>query len=346
MLLGLLATPIVLAPVLAPNPPAAQFRDRAYAPPMRIRVRDERGFRAPFVYRQHLADRLARRYEEDRSAVVPLHWFRNGRMISTDASQGPLLILGADALGRDVFARLLSGAWLSLGVVLVGVVGALAIGTLAGGVAGTAGGRVETLLMLAADFLIVLPGAYLVLVLRGVLPPVLSPGQIFGLMAVLFAIAGWPHVARGVRAIVATERTRAYAEASRAAGAGLVHQARGLMPAARGFLGVEAALLVPALLVAEVTISFLGLGFPEPRASWGTMLQDVANVRVMTDAPWMLAPVAALFLVVLGVQLAAGADAPASVLQLDDGARARRPLTPALGDADAQAQPPRPRRRS
>jgi peptide/nickel transport system permease protein len=318
VLLCVLAAPIVLAPVLAPNAHDVQFRDRAYAPPMRIHVRDVNGFRAPFVYRQQLADRLSRRYDEDRSAALPLQWFRNGRVLSLDDSQGPLLILGADPLGRDVFARLLNGAWLSLGVVIVGAVGALAIGTFAGGLAGTAGGRVETLLMLAADFLIALPGAYLVLVLRGVLPPVLSPGQIFLLMAALFTIAGWPHVARGVRAIVAAERTRAYAEASRAAGAGLGRQARGLVPAARGFLGVEAALLVPALLVAEVTISFLGLGFPEPSASWGTMLQDVANVRVMTEAPWMLAPAVALFLVVLGVQLAAGADAPASVLHLED----------------------------
>ena len=81
---------------------------------------------------------------------------------------------------------------------------------------------------------------------------------------------------------------------------------------------METALLLPALLVAEVTISFLGLGFPEPTASWGTMLQDVANVRVISEAPWMLAPAAALFLVVLAVQLIGGSTTPASVLHLAD----------------------------
>jgi peptide/nickel transport system permease protein len=84
-----------------------------------------------------------------------------------------------------------------------------------------------------------------------------------------------------------------------------------LLPAARGFLGVELVLLVPALLVAEATISYLGLGFPEPTPSWGTMLQDASNVTDMRNAPWTLVPAAALFTVVLCVQLVAGTRASA-----------------------------------
>jgi ABC-type dipeptide/oligopeptide/nickel transport system permease subunit len=94
---------------------------------------------------------------------------------------------------------------------------------------------------------------------------------------------------------------------------------------------VEIVLLVPALLVAEATVSYLGLGFPEPGASWGTMLQDAANVRVMAEAPWMLAPAAALFLVVLGVQLLGSTQASATVLRLGEppvliDSRARAPI--------------------
>jgi peptide/nickel transport system permease protein len=77
-------------------------------------------------------------------------------------------------------------------------------------------------------------------------------------------------------------------------------------------------LLVPALLVAEATVSYLNLGFPEPDASWGTMLRDAASIRVMAEAPWMLAPAAALFLVVLGVQLVGAARDSATVLLLDN----------------------------
>jgi len=302
-LIVLTATFAAFAPVIAPNQPGDQFTDRAYAPPMRIHVFDQSGFHRPFVYAQVQDDRLLRHFHDDTSRRIPLGWFTRGSIVSIDSSAGPLLLFGADALGRDVFSRLVHGARLSLGVTIAGVLGALLVGTIAGALAGSLGGVAESLLMLAADFLIVLPGAYLVLVLRSLLPPTLATAQVFMLMSLLFAVAAWPHVARGVRAIVATERTRAYADAARAAGAGPWRLARHLLPASWSFLAVEVGLLVPALLVSEATLSFLDLGFPEPKPSWGTMLQDAANVTVMGEAPWLLAPAAALFLVVLAVQL-------------------------------------------
>ena len=314
MALAAMAIAGASAPALAPNDPDRQFADRAFAPPTRVRVWHDGAIRAPFVYPQVLEDRLMRAYGVDVEAPVPLRWFRDGRLVTTDAAAGPLLLFGADALGRDVFSRLLHGARLSLGVAVIGVAGALMIGAIVGALAGSLGGSIEHLLMLVADFVIVLPGAYVVLVLRGMLPGVLSVAEVFGLMAVLFALAAWPHAARGVRAIVAAERAREYAEAARAAGAGPLRLAAQLLPAARGFLAVEVALLLPALLVAEATVSYLGLGFPEPVASWGTLLQEAANVRALSSAPWLLAPAAALFVTVLAVQLVVSKRAPASVL--------------------------------
>jgi len=313
-LVGTIALVALLAPVLAPNGASEMFPDRAYAPPMRVRVFHEGSLRAPFVYRQVLADRLMREYREDTSAPVPLEWFANGRVVSSGDATTPLLLLGGDALGRDIFSRLLTGARLSLGVTLAGALGALFIGTLVGGLAGSAGGGTDSALMFVTDFLLALPGAYLVLVLRGFLPLVLSQGVVFGLLAALFAFAAWPHAARGVRAIVAVERRRDYAEAARALGAGRFRLAAHLMPAARGFLAVEAVLLVPALLVAETTVSYLGLGFTDANPSWGTMLIDAASLNAMRQAPWMLAPAAALFLVVLGVQLVASTPASRQTL--------------------------------
>jgi peptide/nickel transport system permease protein len=289
---GLGALAAILAPLCSLNSPAEQFRDRAFAPPMRVHVRGV----MPCVHPQMLRDRLLREYDEDRSTCVS----------PTDRAHGPVLLLGADSLGRDVFSRLLYGAQLSLGVALAGALGALAVGALIGGLAGALGGRVDRALMILADFIIVLPGVYLVLVLRAALPQVLTKGQVFWLMALLFAVAAWPHVARGVRAIVATERTKDYAEAARALGAGHFRLLAHLLPAARGFLAVEIVLLLPALLVAEATISYLGLGFAEPTPSWGTMLYEASNVSGMLRAPWMLAPAAALFIVVLIVQGLAG----------------------------------------
>ena len=208
------------APLFAPNSPTTQFEDRAYAPPTRIHIRDADGFRSPFVYRMKLENRLARRYAEDTSAPVSLKWFSGGRILSTADAGAPLLLLGGDALGRDVLSRLLCGARWSLGVTAIGVLGALLFGALVGGLAGTVGGRADAALMGVSDFLLALPGAYLVLVLRGALPLVITTGETFVLMAALFAFAAWPHVARGVRGIVSVERARDYAEAARATGAG------------------------------------------------------------------------------------------------------------------------------
>ncbi len=296
----------VAGPWLAPHAPDEQFEDRAYAPPTRIHMFDSAGLHAPFVHPLVLIDRLARTYREDTSVRIPLVWLRHGLVSTNDPAQ-PLLLLGADPLGRDVFSRLLFGARLSLGVTFLGVVGALLIGAAVGALAGSSGGWTDGGLMLIADFLLALPGAYLVLVLRSTLRPVLETWEVFALVAMLFALAGWPHAARGVRAIIASERSREYAEAARAAGAGSWRVARQLLPAARGFLAVELILLIPALLVAEATISYLGLGFADVSGSWGAMLKDAENGRVVVDAPWMLAPAVAIFIIVLATQLIARA---------------------------------------
>jgi len=206
----------VLAPALTPNQPDFRFPDRAYAPPMPIRLIDGGGrWRAPFVYPIRLADRLERRFEEDRANPVPIAWFSRGVVAQvSDARQGPWLPLGADGSGRDVFARLVYGARLSLAVALAATLGAMLIGTLVGGSAGAAGGIVDEVLMRLSDFVIVLPAMYVVLSLRAALPLVLPPARCSRWWRAFSALVGWPIVARGVRAIVAAERERDYAQAA------------------------------------------------------------------------------------------------------------------------------------
>ena len=314
-----LVTLAATAPWIAPNEPGAMFPDRAFAPPMRVHLRDADGWHLPFVYRQTLVDRISRAYAEEDSRRVPLQWFSAGRLVSIGPAEGPLLVCGADALGRDLCARLIHGARLSLGVALLGACGALLIGALLGAVAGTAGGRIDTLVMTVADFVLVLPVVYLVLVLRATRPLVIDTSEVFLTMATLFACAAWPDVARGVRAIVATERTRDYAAAAKAAGAGPLRMVGHLLPAAYGFLRVEFVLLMPALLVAESTLSFVGFGFEGAASSWGGLLKDSEALTAMYSAPWLLLPAVALFVVVLALQTMAGANTTLTGAAVDMG---------------------------
>jgi peptide/nickel transport system permease protein len=236
---------------------------------------------------------------------VPLVWFSAGKLVrSADSEAAPLLLVGADRDGRDIFARLLFGARTSLLLALVATSGALGIGLLVGAVAGMADSVLDDVLMRLAELVIVLPTIYVVLVLRAALPLVLPPALVFTLMAAVFALVGWPFVARGVRGIVFSEKRREYAIAVRSLGAGRARLlGRHLLPACRGFVSVQATMLVPAFIVAEATLSYVGLGFVEPIASWGIMLREASDVAAFSEFPWTLAPAAAIFTVVLAFNL-------------------------------------------
>ena len=289
---------VLVAPLLAPYGPGQQFSGYQYAPPMRPHLIDDGRLRLPFAYPLRAVDPLERRYVEERS-----------RRTSWAEPSEPWFLLGSDALGRDVFSRLLAGARYSLGLALLATLAALGIGALAGAIAAHAGGWIDGLVMRAADFVLVLPGIYVVLALRGAMPVVLSTEQIFTALSLVLSLIGWPIVARGVRGILVVERQAEYAEAARALGASSWRViARHLLPATRGFLGVQAMLLVPAFVMAEATVSFAGLGFAEPTPSWGTMLMDAAVPRIVADAPWLLAPAATVIATVAVVRAAIASD--------------------------------------
>ena len=262
----------------------------------------------PFVYPVHVVDRLERRFEADTSAPAPIRFFSNGRLVTSDAAW---FLLGADPLGRDVLSRILHGGRLSLSVAAFAVLFTLLIGALIGAVAGYAGGRVDRVLMALSDFIVILPTAYVLLTLRASMPLHLSTAAVFWTMVGVMAAVSWPLPARGVRAIVAAERKQAYAEAAYAAGAGPLRiLLRHLLPAAAGHLATQAFLLFPAFILAEATLSFLGLGFAEPSASWGVMLQDSARVATIVEAPWLMTPAIAVVFAVFATHLVTRDESP------------------------------------
>ena len=316
-LLAIVVIVAVAAPFLASNDPDRVSRDLSFAPPSKVYVIDPAGnVVPPYTYPLRLVSRLERLYEEDRSRPQPIRWFYKGRVATVSYDGAPLFLLGADSFGRDVFSRLLYAARMSLLLAFIATLGALLVGVVIGGIAGSAGGIVDEALSRFSDFVLVLPAIYVVLALRAVMPLVLPDRAVFLLMAGIFAAVGWPFVARGVRAIVASERSSEYAQAARALGAGPVRMlARHLLPATRGYLLTQATLLVPSFILAEATMSYVGLGFSDRTPSWGSMLHDAANVAVLGDFPWVLAPAGAIFIVVLAVNLIVQAPLPSATIR-------------------------------
>jgi len=327
-LLALVIFVAAAAPWVTVHPPEVQHRGFVHAPPMPPRiVGPDGGWRRPFYYPVRLADPLLRTYEEDRARPVALRLAGGQRGTAEDVPEhepigmetkgapagrlirdhpdAPWFPLGTDALGRDVWSRLVYGARLSLGVALGATLGALLLGSVVGALA-AAGGRVlDEILMRTAELVFVLPILYVVLVLRASLPLVLPAPTLFAALVAVLAVAGAPPVARGVRAMVGAELARDYVMAARAAGAGRLRLVvRHALPAARPFLATQALVLAPAFVLAEATLSYVGLGFAPPTASWGSMLQEASTLRALGEFPWLLAPAAALVLVVFALTLA------------------------------------------
>jgi peptide/nickel transport system permease protein len=303
-ILAAVAAAAVFAPAIAPHDPATRLPGHPHAPPTRLRLWHDGALHAPFYYPQRLVNRLEERYEEDRGAPVAAAWFMRGRLVSAPPGAAPLLLSGADARGRDVFSRAVYGARLSLGIGAVAVAGAVLIGVVVGGLAGARGGWFESVVMRAADVAAVLPAIYVVVALRAALPLVLPVWQTIAIVTAILAVVGAPWIARGVRAIVSSERHSAYAEAARAAGASswrvlTCH----LIPATRGYVLTQAALLFPAVVVAEATLSFVGLGLPDTVPSWGTALQEAASIGALSAFPWILLPAIAVFLVTWSINV-------------------------------------------
>jgi peptide/nickel transport system permease protein len=300
-LLAILALAALIGPWIAPYDPEMQHREYLFAPPMRPHVRDHGSWHVPFVYPVRLEDRLAQRYEENRARRASLPWFAD--------SDEPVFLLGADSFGRDVLSRLLHGSRLSLLLALTSVGGAVLLGALIGGLAGYRGGWLEETTLRVSDIVLVLPVMYVALLLRGVMPLVLAPSTVFLAMTAIFVLLGWPIVARAVHGLVAGEREREYVLAARSLGGGagriLIHH---LLPACRGLLLAQACLLLPAFILAEATLSYVGLGFPEHVPTWGTMLIEAANITALTRFPWTLTPAAAIFLVVLSANALVRSD--------------------------------------
>jgi oligopeptide transport system permease protein len=215
--------------------------------------------------------------------------------------------LGTDALGRDQLARLAEGARVSLLVAIGATSLALLIGLGYGLVAGWVGGRVDGLMMRAVDVIYALPDVLVIVLLIEVLQVTLVgvpdiARRVAALVAAL-GFVGWVGIARLVRALVLQAREETWVEAARALG---LHDARILLrhvlPNISGPILVAAAFQIPAAILAESTLSFIGLGIQPPFSSWGTLASD--GFEAMRSYPYLIfSPCLAILLALVGFHL-------------------------------------------
>ena len=320
-MLALLATVhavLLFAGFFAPYTAAEQDRRLPYAPPSRVRFVDAAGaFHVrPFVYALEAQEGAYDEYVEDRTRRYPLRLFVRGAEyavlpgVVTDVhlfgveQPGRLSLLGRDGFGRDVWSRLLYGGQLSVTAGLLATVCSLLIATVLGTIAGFYGGTIDQIIMRAADVCMAVPWLYLLFGARAALPLQMDTGHMLLLLVAVIGIIGWARPARLVRGIVLSARERAYVLVARGFGArhGYLLR-RHILPQAYGVVLTQAALLVPQYVLAEVTLSFLGLGAGEPVPSWGNMLTSLQQYHVLTSYWWMFAPAVALIVLTLGYQV-------------------------------------------
>jgi len=216
-----------------------------------------------------------------------------------------LNLLGTDALGRDRLSRLTHAIRFSLLVCSLGVVLACLIGVFVGTVSGYSGRLIDTVLMGATDAMLALPTLILILAARAAFPLELPPMRAAVLLLLIFALTGWAEMARLARGLVFDTRQREFVAAAVATG---VTQPRILfrhiLPNISRPLVTQALLMLPSFLLAEVALSYLGVGLQEPEASLGNMLIAASDLTQLRAQPIsLLSPAIVIFVFVLGIRL-------------------------------------------
>jgi peptide/nickel transport system permease protein len=298
----------------APYDFAEQHRDFPFAPPTRLHFVDatRKLHLRPFVHPLQSSEDGANSYTEDLTKTHPVRLFVAGapyrvfgiwtvrlHLLGVNPP-GQLFLFGTDDFGRDVLSRMLYGGRISLIAGMIAAVAALGAGGILGLVSGFYGGWFDAAVMRLSELFLALPWLYLLFAVRAILPLNIKTSDAFLLLVGVVGLVGWARPARLVRGIVLSARERNFVLAAKAMGASDAHVLRRhILPETYGVLLTTAALLVPQFILAEVTLSFLGLGVGEPIPSWGNLLAELQHYSVLTSHWWMYLPAFALVVLFL-----------------------------------------------
>ena len=304
-----------VAGFIAPYTPNERNADYLYAPPQGISLWHDGKFVGPHVNPTIAVPDLEKyvwTYETDESIAMPLQFFCEGGsyklfgFIPSNthmfcAPEGATIFLfGSDRLGRDVFSRILFGAQLSLTVGLIGITVSFLLGITFGSIAGYFGGRTDWTIQRVIEILRSLPELPLWLALSAAVPSNWGPVAVFFIISIILGILDWPGLARAVRSKFLSLREEEYVRAAEMMGAKPSRVIRRhLLPNFMSHLIASATLSIPAMILGETALSFLGLGLRAPAVSWGVMLNDAQNLASIEIYPWTAIPMLPIIFVVL-----------------------------------------------
>ena len=320
----------VFAEFFAPYTVRRRDLAHAYCPPQRVRWTAPRGLHVYAATKHVDPVTLQRSYVEDPGHVIPLRFFARGEayrlwgvvrmnrhFFGVDAAgygrnagnrpraprglaEPACYLLGADRYGRDILTRIIYGSRISLSIGLVSILITFVIGITFGGLSGYFGGGLDNFIQRSIEVINAFPHLPLWLAFAAVMPPDWPALRVYFAITIVLSLIGWTGLARVVRGKILSLREEDYALAARLLGASHTRIIfRHLVPGFTSHIIVVVTLSVPAMILGETALSFLGLGLRPPIVSWGVMLQDCLQFQTVAHYPWLLLPTLAIVLTVL-----------------------------------------------
>ena len=221
----------------------------------------------------------------------------NIHLFGLDDPKAKLHLWGTDDLGRDVFSRTIYATRTSLSIGVIGVLISFVLALIIGGIAGYAGGIIDSIIQRVTEVIRVVPIIPLYMGLAAAMPKEWSTTQVYFAMTLILGLFGWPTLARRIRSQLLSIRSEDYVVAARLAGARPMRIiSQHMLPSFTSFIIVDLVISFPYMILSETALSFVGLGLRPPTVSWGVLLQQAQSVRVIEQTPWLFIP--AIFVVV------------------------------------------------